>query len=54
MNEEPRDRSSLDEAEERLRRAEQAGDAERLLVLEELHSVLEQELDAGEAGPPGH
>ena len=53
MLEEPREPSPLDDAEERLERAERAGDQERLAVLEELHDELEKELDAGEAGPPG-
>ncbi len=53
MLEEPREPSSLDDAEEKLEKAEKAGDADRLAVLEELHKALEQELDAGEAGSPG-
>jgi hypothetical protein len=43
----------LDDALARLEAAAESDDEGRLSVLEELHSVLQEELDAAEAPSPG-
>ena len=51
---EPTDRRALvRDAEEMLERAASEDDRARLELLEELYEGLEEELDAGEAPPPG-
>ena len=53
MDEQPRD--DLEQAEEKLKRAEAGDDEERLEVLTEVHEDLERELDrdVDETPPPG-
>jgi hypothetical protein len=43
----------VDDARDRLEEAERSEAAERLRALEELHEVLDRELDPEQAPPPG-
>jgi hypothetical protein len=49
---EERESDIVEETEERMERAQDSGDKERLETLEEVHRSLESELDEGAETPP--
>ena len=53
MTDERSNERVLQDAEDRLSRAERSGDEARLELLEELYSALERELDSDQTLSPG-